>query len=176
MRASLGPGQASPLNRRPPPSFASRTGGYGLKEMSQVERSRVQRWRELLNSERDAAALYARLAAAETGERRTIFEELAAIERRHLKPARLRCGAALFDQERHNGAPDGDRVGGARIVRSRRRDRSPQRSLRPALRSAPAHHRWSRRPLSLLASGTSSALPFPDVDTATRGEPWTSPS
>jgi VIT1/CCC1 family predicted Fe2+/Mn2+ transporter len=51
--------------------------------MSQVERSQVQRWRELLDSERDAAALYARMAAAETGERRTIFEELAAIERRH---------------------------------------------------------------------------------------------
>ena len=51
--------------------------------MPQVERSRVQRWRELLNSERDAAALYARPAAAETGERRKIFEELAAIERRH---------------------------------------------------------------------------------------------
>ena len=51
--------------------------------MSQVERSQVHRWRDLLNSERDAAALYARLAAAETGERRKIFEELAAIERRH---------------------------------------------------------------------------------------------
>jgi VIT1/CCC1 family predicted Fe2+/Mn2+ transporter len=44
---------------------------------------RVKRWRELLGSERDAAALYARIAAAETGERRTIFEELAAVERRH---------------------------------------------------------------------------------------------
>jgi VIT1/CCC1 family predicted Fe2+/Mn2+ transporter len=51
--------------------------------MSPVERSQVQRWRDLLSSERDAAALYARLAAAETGERRKIFEELAAIERRH---------------------------------------------------------------------------------------------
>jgi vacuolar iron transporter family protein len=44
---------------------------------------RVKRWRELLASERDAAALYARLAEAETGERRKIFEELAAVERRH---------------------------------------------------------------------------------------------
>jgi VIT1/CCC1 family predicted Fe2+/Mn2+ transporter len=44
---------------------------------------RVKRWRELLGSERDAAALYERIAAAETGERRTIFEELAAVERRH---------------------------------------------------------------------------------------------
>jgi len=44
---------------------------------------RVKRWRELLDSERDASALYARIAEAETGERRTFFEELAAVERRH---------------------------------------------------------------------------------------------
>jgi VIT1/CCC1 family predicted Fe2+/Mn2+ transporter len=44
---------------------------------------RVKRWRELLDSERDAATLYTRIAEAETGERRTIFEELAAVERRH---------------------------------------------------------------------------------------------
>ncbi len=43
----------------------------------------VKRWRELLGSERDAAELYSRIAAAETGERRAIFEELAAVERRH---------------------------------------------------------------------------------------------
>src|SRR5712691_7065821 len=43
----------------------------------------VKRWRELLASERDAAALYTRIAAAETGERRSIFEELAAVEQRH---------------------------------------------------------------------------------------------
>jgi VIT1/CCC1 family predicted Fe2+/Mn2+ transporter len=47
------------------------------------EAARVQRWRDLLASERDAAGLYARLAAAETGERRSIFEELATVERRH---------------------------------------------------------------------------------------------
>src|SRR2546428_6409396 len=44
---------------------------------------RPKRWRELLASERDAAALYTRIAEAETGERRDIFEELAAVERRH---------------------------------------------------------------------------------------------
>jgi vacuolar iron transporter family protein len=44
---------------------------------------RVKRWRELLSSERDAAALYSRLAQAEQGERQKIFEELAAVERRH---------------------------------------------------------------------------------------------
>lgn len=43
----------------------------------------VERWRELLASERDAAALYSRLAAAEAGERRQVFSELAAIENRH---------------------------------------------------------------------------------------------
>jgi VIT1/CCC1 family predicted Fe2+/Mn2+ transporter len=44
---------------------------------------RIRRWKELLASERDAAALYGRIAEGETGERRKIFEELAAVERRH---------------------------------------------------------------------------------------------
>jgi vacuolar iron transporter family protein len=44
---------------------------------------RVKRWRELLASERDAAVLYSRIAGAESGERRAIFEELATVERRH---------------------------------------------------------------------------------------------
>jgi len=44
---------------------------------------RVKRWRDLLASERDAAKLYGRIAETETGERRAIFEELAAVERRH---------------------------------------------------------------------------------------------
>ncbi len=44
---------------------------------------RVKRWRELLASERDAATLYSRIAQAETGDRQRIFEELAAVERRH---------------------------------------------------------------------------------------------
>lgn len=43
----------------------------------------VRRWRELLASERDAAALYSRLAEAETGERQQIFRDLAAIELKH---------------------------------------------------------------------------------------------
>jgi VIT1/CCC1 family predicted Fe2+/Mn2+ transporter len=50
--------------------------GYGTTEQ-------VGRWRELLASERDAVALYSRIAEGETGERRTIFEELAGVERRH---------------------------------------------------------------------------------------------
>ena len=51
----------------------------------QADRQRVRRWRELLASERDAAHLYSRLAATETGERRAIFEELADVERRHAR-------------------------------------------------------------------------------------------
>src|SRR2546428_10294824 len=43
----------------------------------------VRHWRELLARERDGAALYTRIASVETGERRSIFEELAAVERRH---------------------------------------------------------------------------------------------
>jgi vacuolar iron transporter family protein len=56
----------------------------------------VRRWRELLASERDAAALYSRLAEAETGERQQIFRELAAIERRHAAhwESRLRSAGA----------------------------------------------------------------------------------
>jgi VIT1/CCC1 family predicted Fe2+/Mn2+ transporter len=47
------------------------------------DNGRVKRWKELLASERDAAALYSRIAEIETGERRKIFEELAEVERRH---------------------------------------------------------------------------------------------
>jgi vacuolar iron transporter family protein len=43
----------------------------------------VKRWQALLASERDAAALYSRMADAEAGERRQIFRELADIERKH---------------------------------------------------------------------------------------------
>src|SRR5205807_2049042 len=56
----------------------------------------VKRWRELLASERDAAALYQRLAAAERGERQQIFRdlsEMAADERGHARTlARLLDG------------------------------------------------------------------------------------
>jgi vacuolar iron transporter family protein len=45
--------------------------------------SSAKRWRELLASERDAAALYSRLAESETGERQQIFRDLAAIELKH---------------------------------------------------------------------------------------------
>ncbi|MCO6003741.1 VIT1/CCC1 family protein [Actinoallomurus purpureus] len=48
-----------------------------------ADRQNVKRWRELLASERDAAALYSSLAVAESGERREILEELAGVELRH---------------------------------------------------------------------------------------------
>jgi vacuolar iron transporter family protein len=44
---------------------------------------RLRRWRDLLASEREAAALYDRLADAATGERSEILRELAGVERRH---------------------------------------------------------------------------------------------
>lgn len=54
-----------------------------MEENEGADPARLRRWRELLESERDAAALYNGLAESETGERRRIFEELAQIERRH---------------------------------------------------------------------------------------------
>ncbi|GAA4623178.1 VIT1/CCC1 transporter family protein [Actinoallomurus vinaceus] len=48
-----------------------------------ADRERVKRWRDLLASERDAAALYSSLARAENGERREILEELATVELKH---------------------------------------------------------------------------------------------
>lgn len=47
------------------------------------QRRQIGRWRELPASERDAAELYDRLAAAEPGERRAVLAELAQVERRH---------------------------------------------------------------------------------------------
>lgn len=50
---------------------------------SPVDPGRIKRWRELLASERDAAALYSRLADSESGERRQILAELAQVEHKH---------------------------------------------------------------------------------------------
>jgi VIT1/CCC1 family predicted Fe2+/Mn2+ transporter len=52
-------------------------------ESESVTETEVKRWRDLLASEREAAALYSRLAEAETGERQEIFRELAETELRH---------------------------------------------------------------------------------------------
>ncbi|TCC21647.1 VIT1/CCC1 transporter family protein [Kribbella sindirgiensis] len=50
---------------------------------SGVTKADVRRYRAMLAAERDAAALYKALAAAEDGTRREAFTELAAIEERH---------------------------------------------------------------------------------------------
>lgn len=57
--------------------------GPGTGTGSASDPRSARRWRDLLASERDAADLYGRLARAESGERRAIFEELADVERRH---------------------------------------------------------------------------------------------
>ena len=54
-------------------------GGPTSRELKRSAR----RWREMLATERDAAALYEGLAQAESGERAEILRELAAVERRH---------------------------------------------------------------------------------------------
>lgn len=54
-----------------------------MPDAGEVSKASVKRWRELLAGERDAAALYGRLADAETGERQEIFRELAETELRH---------------------------------------------------------------------------------------------
>jgi VIT1/CCC1 family predicted Fe2+/Mn2+ transporter len=57
----------------------------------------VRKWRDLLASEREAAALYDRLADAAAGERADILRELATVERRHAAhwEARLRDAGQL---------------------------------------------------------------------------------
>ena len=61
---------------------------------------RIRHWRDLLASERDAEALYSRLAEAESGERRKIFEELAEVEHKHAAhwAAKLRDAGAEVPQ------------------------------------------------------------------------------
>ncbi|MDX6311738.1 MAG: vacuolar iron transporter family protein [Streptomyces sp.] len=53
------------------------------KAAHESDADRRRHWRDLLASERDAEALYTRLAEADSGERRKIFEELASIEHKH---------------------------------------------------------------------------------------------
>src|SRR5258708_18481897 len=70
---------------------------------------RARHWREILAGGRDAVALYSRIAEGETGERRKIFQELAAIERGH--------AAHWEDKLRGAGAPVPRR--GRRSLRAR---------------------------------------------------------
>lgn len=57
----------------------------------------ARKWRDLLQSERDAAALYDRIAATEKGERATILRELAEVERRHARHWEERLREAGLD-------------------------------------------------------------------------------
>jgi vacuolar iron transporter family protein len=65
------------------PCRAGRRVGRCTVSTSTERKRQIRRWRELLASERDAAELYTRLAAAETGERSQVLAELADVERRH---------------------------------------------------------------------------------------------
>jgi vacuolar iron transporter family protein len=62
----------------------------------------VRHWRDMLASERDAAALYSRLADVETGERQEIFRELASIELKHAAhwEGKLRDAGAAIPADR----------------------------------------------------------------------------
>jgi vacuolar iron transporter family protein len=62
----------------------------------------VKHWRDMLASERDAAALYSRLADVETGERQEIFRELASIELKHAAhwEGKLRNAGAAIPADR----------------------------------------------------------------------------
>ena len=55
----------------------------GRPAAATVDAASVRKWRDLLASEREAAALYDRLADAAEGERADILRELAGVERRH---------------------------------------------------------------------------------------------
>jgi VIT1/CCC1 family predicted Fe2+/Mn2+ transporter len=57
--------------------------GSGRAAGATADHASVRKWRDLLASEREAAALYDRLADAAEGERAEILRELAAVERRH---------------------------------------------------------------------------------------------
>jgi VIT1/CCC1 family predicted Fe2+/Mn2+ transporter len=59
------------------------TGERGSSRPDRRRRQAAKRWREMLEAEREAAALYLGLAEAETGERGEILRELAAVELRH---------------------------------------------------------------------------------------------
>jgi VIT1/CCC1 family predicted Fe2+/Mn2+ transporter len=53
------------------------------QDIGQAKKASLRKWQALLDSERDAAALYERLADADSGERSRILRELASVERRH---------------------------------------------------------------------------------------------
>ena len=80
--------------------------------------ARAGHWRELLAAEREASALYDRLADAETGERAGILRELAAMERKHAAhwESRLREAGQPVPPPRGVGLRTRLLVAGARLL------------------------------------------------------------
>lgn len=68
-----------------------------------TDEGKVRRYREMLASERDAAALYRALAEADTGDRSDIFRQLADIEDRHAEHWADRLRAADAEVPEHGG-------------------------------------------------------------------------
>jgi len=140
----------------------------------------VARWRELLAAERDAAALYSRLAEADTGDRAQAFRELAAIERTHAAhwESQLRsAGAAVPAPGRPSlrtrllGAAAGRLSVQAvlpLIERAERADASLYDNEPDALPGMAADERSHARTLARLADG---GKPDPARQIARR-EPW----
>ncbi len=73
LREQATPGQ----QHRPGQALAVPAFGRARRAGGPCFRASATRWRSLLSGERDAAALYSRLADAEAGERQRIFRELA---------------------------------------------------------------------------------------------------
>jgi vacuolar iron transporter family protein len=143
-------------------------------------RSSVKRWRELLASERDAAALYSRLAEAETGERQQVFRDLAAIERKHAGHWESKLRAAGAEVPAAGGPSLRTRLLGAAagrlsvqavlplIERAERADAGMYDNEPDALPDMAADERGHARTLAHLVDG---GKPDP-VRQIARREPW----
>jgi vacuolar iron transporter family protein len=142
--------------------------------------SSVKRWRELLASERDAAALYSRLAETETGERQQVFRDLAAIERKHAGHWESKLRAAGAEVPAVGGPSLRTRLLGAAagrlsvqavlplIERAERADAGMYDNEPDALPEMAADERGHARTLAHLADG---GKPDPARQIARR-EPW----
>jgi vacuolar iron transporter family protein len=140
----------------------------------------VKRWRDLLSSERDAEALYSRLAEAETGERQQIFRELAAIEHKHAAHWEDKLRSAGADIPARGGASLRTRVLGTAakrlsvetilpmIERAERADAGMYDNEPDALPGMAADERAHARTLAHLIDG---GRPDPQAQIRRR-EPW----
>jgi vacuolar iron transporter family protein len=140
----------------------------------------VKRWRDLLSSERDAEALYSRLADAETGERQQIFRDLAAIEHKHAAHWEDKLRSAGADIPAPGGASLRTRVLGTAakrlsvetilpmIERAERADAGMYDNEPDALPGMAADERAHARTLAHLIDG---GRPDPQAQIRRR-EPW----